>query len=371
MKREELLRYIGSVDDKYIEELFTDSVNAVKNRRKKHGWAVLAACMALAMLGGFAVFNNRAADEVVIDNKADNKADNYVAPITSKNTVIMLDVNPSVSIEVNDDGVVVEVSAENKDADEILSELKLDGKKYEDAILKAVKVFNQHDYISPLKNSLLITVLNDNDKTSECIREKAVNAIINNESKYEVSVLSQIMTDERAYKKTASEYGVSSGRMLLIDKTNKMNPNFPIDKLAAQTIHTLNQLYAYTGLPKLVHRAGTAAGTVPGEYIGQINTSDLSEKDLISFIKNISDFYDEWNSSHDLSDADNRVGNAYKAASSKTSDAREICNIVVESLKALEQNNNSSSGSKNNNKITADDVGKLADAVISIVEFFD
>ena len=379
-----MLRYIGSVDDKYIEELFTDSINTARTERRRPKWGLIAASLALVILGSVAVFGGHAPENSGV---ADVKPEPVPPVIAVKNSIVMLDVNPSISIEVNEAGEVVSVSAENEDADTLLGELKLEGKNYEEAVKISVSVLQTHEYITPLKNSVLITVLGDNEEIANEIRSNSVKAIVDGDSdEYELSVLSQIMTDDSKYKEEASQYNVSTGRMWLIEKTSVINDGFSVDNIAEQTIHTLNQLYTYTGLPELVERVGNAAGTVPDEYIEKMGVSELSGDDLISFVKDVSEFYDDWSTKSDTKDADRQIGNAFNSASSGTDEAREICHLVVDCLKVLEQNSNSNGGSNgsgsgsagggtqngsNDKKITADDIGKLADAIISIVEYFD
>lgn len=380
MKSEDLLRHIGSVDDKYIEELFTDSVSTANAQRRKPKWALIAACFALVLLGSIAVFGGHTDEGTAIPVTTPNNMD---APVVAvKNSIIMIDVNPSISLDVNSDGKVVSATAENEEAEALLSNLKLEKKGYETAVSEIVGALEANGYLSQMKNSLLITVVNENKSLADTVRHKAVaSAIKNNDTDYELSVLSQIMTSDKKYAESAEKYGISTGRMWLIKKTNDMNEGFAIDNLAAESVHTLNQLYDYTGLPKLVQRIGSAAGTAPAGYIEKMGVSELSAEEIVGVVKEFSDFYDNW----DGDDADSVVENAYKSAASKTSDAEEISYIVLESLniltKAGERISNAADNAATQSDeqpaatseplITADDVTEIAEFVIQIVEYFD
>lgn len=373
MKSEELLRHIGSVDDKYIEEMFTDSVNTAGAQRRKPKWALIAACFALVLLGSIAVFGDHSDDGTA--NAA--TPGNQNAPVVIKNSKIMIDVNPAISLDVAPEGKVVSATAENEAAEKVLANLQLENKDYENAVSEIVNALKADGYISQMKNSLLITVINEDMSVADTVRHKAVaSATANNAADYELSVLSQIMTGDAKYVESADKYGISTGRMWLVKKTNDMNEGFILDNLAAETVHTLNQLYDYTGLPKLVQRVGSAAGTAPKDYIEKMGVSELSAKEIVGVVKEFSDFYDNWNGD----DADSVVENAYNSAAEKTSDAEEISYIVMESLNlltkagerisnAIEQSDEPEATSQP--LITADDVKEIAGFVIEIVEYFD
>lgn len=375
MKSEELLRHIGSVDDKYIDELFTDSVNSADVQRRKPRWALIAACFALVLFGSIAVFGGQSSEGTVIPVTTPNNMDPPVVEV--KNSIIMIDVNPAISLDVDPNGKVVGVTAENEEAEDLLSNLKLKNKDYETAVTDIVNALEDNGYLSQLKNSLLITVVNEDKSLADTVRHRAVAAAFENSSAdYKLSVLSQIMTSDKKYAESAEKYGISTGRMWLIKKTNDMNEDFVLDNLAAQTVHTLNQLYEYTGLPKLVQRVGTAAGTAPKDYIEKMGVSELPAEEIVGVVKEFSDFYDNWNGD----DADSVVENAYNSAAAKTSDAEEISYIVLESLNILteagERISNAVAQSDEPEAaseplITADDVTEIAEFVIQIVEYFD
>lgn len=380
MKSEELLRHIGSVDDKYIDELFTDSVNSADVQRRKPRWALIAACFALVLFGSIAVFGGQSSEGTVIPVTTPNNMDPPVVEV--KNSIIMIDVNPAISLDVDPNGKVVSATAENEEAEALLSNLELGKKDYETAVSEIISALKTNGYLSQMKNSLLITVVNENKSLADTVRHKTVaSAIKNNRTDYKLSVLSQIMTSDKKYAESAEKYGISTGRMWLIKKTNDMNEDFALDNLAAQTVHTLNQLYEYTGLPKLVQRVGTAAGTAPKDYIEKMGVSELPAEEIVGVVKEFSDFYDNWNGD----DADSVVENAYNSAAAKTSDAEEISYIVLESLniltKAGERISNAASNAVTQNNeqpaatsqplITADDVTEIAEFVVQIVEYFD
>ena len=51
MRKEDLLNYIGSVNDRYIEELFEDEVKAMPKSSDHKSWRALAASLAVIVVG--------------------------------------------------------------------------------------------------------------------------------------------------------------------------------------------------------------------------------------------------------------------------------------------------------------------------------
>lgn len=373
MRREDMLRQIGSVDDRFIEELFTDSIKATKPVRRKPRWALIAACFAVIILSGAMLHSRLTPEESAVDKPTINDT----APIPAKNSVIMLDVNPSIKLEVNDKGQVVEVKAENADAQAIIDGLELNGKDYRDALSEAVSAMQEQNYITSLRNSVLITVLDDSEEKADSLRSGIVEAIeLNDEGEYGISILSQTMTEDEQLDKTAEQYCVSPGRMWLVEKVCSMNETFTEDEFAEENIHIINQILEYIGLPESVHRDGAVAGVVPEEYRGDLHFEELNGEEVISFAESLADFYDKWGGDNGVADADSKVEYAFKSATSDTDEAREICSLVSDSLCVLAQGtadpgNAESVAKAEKTQESVRNVEKLAQGIISIVEYFD
>ena len=117
MRKEDLLKYIGSVNDRYIDELLESNIQTVSKTGGYKGWRTLAASLAVIAIGSAAMFLGL--------GKADIGTTDIDGNIThlpmAENTVVMLDVNPSIRLEVNDRNKVVKVNAVNSDAEKVMN----------------------------------------------------------------------------------------------------------------------------------------------------------------------------------------------------------------------------------------------------------
>lgn len=164
MKSEELLRHIGSVKDEYIEELMSEPAIPARRRAGNRGLiASIAACLAVVLLGTSIM----AANGADVETGKMTLSGGITTLTMAQNSVIMLDVNPSIRLEVNDRGVVVEAQALNEDAQTVMAELELCGKDYTAAVTEVIGTLQEKQYITELKNSILVSVT---DAIARCVR---------------------------------------------------------------------------------------------------------------------------------------------------------------------------------------------------------
>lgn len=237
----------------------------------------------------------------------------------ARNSVIMIDVNPSIRIEVNDRDTVVAVEGLNDDSKPVLEGLELKGKDYKSAVSEIVTSLQEKEYITNLKNSILISVAAPNDDMSKEILSGAVETVegIDKAIDYGLSILSQIVSLDDAAEATAEKYGISEGRVDIINKFVAEHSDYSFDKLVENNIQLLNQLFEYIGLPEGVERIGAVAGVVPSEYEEKLNLSELSCDELISFTSAISDFYDKLSEYYSPGDVAKRIGYEFSIAESQ------------------------------------------------------
>lgn len=242
----------------------------------------------------------------------------------ARNSVIMIDVNPSIRIEVNDRDTVVAVEGLNDDSKPVLEGLELKGKDYKTAVSEIVTSLQEKEYITNLKNSILISVAAPNDDMSKEILSGAVETVegIDKAIDYGLSILSQIVSLDDAAEATAEKYGISEGRVDIINKFVAEHSDYSFDKLVENNIQLLNQLFEYIGLPEGVERIGAVAGVVPSEYEEKLNLSELSCDELISFTSAISDFYDKLSEYYSPGDVAKRIGYEFSIAESSSGTAK-------------------------------------------------
>lgn len=331
MKSEELLRHIGSVKDEYIEELMSEPARSTRRRAgNRRTIASIAACLAVILLGTSIM----AADGTDVETGRMTLSGGVKNLDMAHNSVIMLDVNPSVRLEVNDRGAVVKADALNEDAQGVIAGLELGGKEYTAAVTEVVGAMKEKQYITDLKNSILVSVIDTNEQTAEAMRESAVNAIVefNKSVDYSFSVLSQIIKDDKSISDLAGQYGVSEGRVEMINKLISEHSGYSFEQLIKCNVQTINQLFEYTGLPETIQRIGDVAGVVPTEYREKLKLSELNFEELLSFTSAISDFYDKLSDYYSESDVAKRIGYEFNIIESMNDDGKKLWAVLAESL---------------------------------------
>ena len=97
--------------------------------------------------------------------------------INNIDSVIALDVNPSIVIKTNNFGKVKSVNGLNDDGNKVIDNLKLKNKNVEDSINDVVDSMIKNGYISENKNSILISVDNKDNIKGEELKSKLTNEI--------------------------------------------------------------------------------------------------------------------------------------------------------------------------------------------------
>lgn len=171
-------------------------------------------------------------------------------PVTTpKNTnlafQIIVDVNPSISIDVDKDGIVQKVSAGNKDAKKIVKQVREKLNKdtgYTEAVELVVKKLNKNGYLDKKKNAMLLSVVsNDREQVKEEARNvKSVTKQIIENKNIKCKTLYQNcdITDE--VKKVSQKNDVSFGKAILCMKLAEKE-KISVKKMCSQNIDTLIQ----------------------------------------------------------------------------------------------------------------------------------
>ena len=134
-------------------------------------------------------------------------------------SVITLDINPSVEIRLNDSERVVEAKALNSDGEKVLKGMDLKNVDMDVAINAIVGSLLKNGYISEVANSVLVSVKNDDEVKASEIEEKIIDEVekILKASKINAAILSQMYDDnDDEIKRIAKENNISEGRAKLI-----------------------------------------------------------------------------------------------------------------------------------------------------------
>ncbi|MBR3060292.1 MAG: hypothetical protein IKG89_06725 [Oscillospiraceae bacterium] len=242
----------ASGDVWYLEEAGHKKTKASRNYR---GWAGLAAaCFALVFIGWFQLFR-------------------------TPDATICLDVNPSVSVEVNRLGRVVRAEADNEDGRIILDNMKLRNTHIDTAMNALLGSMVRHGYLSPAQNTLLISVNGRNESRTESLRqrvsedaEQTLRNLLGNSI-----ILGQTIKPDAAAEELAGKYGITPGKATLILRLLQDHPAWDMELLTGMPM---------TGLIKYCRAAGIDisgylgdGGEVLGDWESLLDPEDPDDND--------------------------------------------------------------------------------------------
>ncbi len=205
-------------------------------------------------------------------------------------SVVAFDVNPSVEIRLDASEKVVELFANNADAEKIVENVDVNGAELNIAVDAIVYSMISHGYIDDISNSILISI-EDEDPTRGAELQakvaKEVNSVLTSSS-INASVLSQYIDED--FDEITTEYQISTGKATLVDEIATKNPELEIEYLTQLSINELNLLSTN---PKNTPTDVTASGTPSdGKFIGvemaiaaALANAGVTENDIIGGIE--------------------------------------------------------------------------------------
>ncbi len=194
-------------------------------------------------------------------------------------TIVSLDVNPSVQIEVDEDGKVIKALAMNDDAAEIIGTMDLSGSTLEVAVNAIVGAMVRAGKLSEIQNSILLSVNAKNAELEKQISDR-LTAEVNKamqESGLGAAILSQSVADDKELAALAEKYGITEGKAQLIKKILGLAPQYTFESLVGLTVNELNVIInSKVSVPDGVTSTGTAS---TGAYI----TAEEAKRKALEF----------------------------------------------------------------------------------------
>ncbi len=202
------------------------TVIPMTNHKTKKHWLryAVAACLSLILVGaaagGFLLHQART--------------------VTS---VVSLDVNPSIQLQVNSSEKVLQVQALNAEAQEVLADMPLEGTHLNVAVNAIVGSLLQHGYLDSISSAILISVEDADIQRASRLQQELTDqvgaALLNQQS--QASILSQTLTSDQQLQDQAAQNNISVGKAALI-QTIQQNGDFTFDQLAALSVEELSQM---------------------------------------------------------------------------------------------------------------------------------
>ncbi len=142
------------------------------------------------------------------------------AAVSGSETVIALDVNPSIELEINKNEKITEVRALNEEAKIVLGEMDLERVDLDVAINAIIGSMLKNGYLSADQNSILISIDTKNKDKAEALKEKLtgeIDALLGG-SQIDASVITQDFDRNGADSQKGEQNGISPAKAALISK---------------------------------------------------------------------------------------------------------------------------------------------------------
>ena len=214
---------------------------------------LIAACLVLAVIGG--VVGGRFLGGNIDPGPA-------TAAVAS---VVSLDVNPSVRLDVSAEEVVLAAQPINDDAGNILDGMDLTGTDLNVAVNAIVGSLLKHGYVDELANSVLVSVEDQDAARGAALEEKLAGEIsqVLESASIHGAILSQTFSSDAALEQKAAEYGISLGKAALIQTLVEGSDHLSFESLVGLSINELNLLVNSTAVQ------GTSSAQQGGETVAQ------------------------------------------------------------------------------------------------------
>lgn len=184
-------------------------------------------------------------------------------------SVIGLDVNPSLEITANSQDRVLAVTARNADAVRVLDGMDLKGTDLKVAFNALIGSLLQQGYLQEDSSAVLLSVENGNAAHREALQQQLGDIVQVTLQKQGVAVdlTTQNLTGDRTVQQLAEKLGVSTGKAQLIQSIIEKDPSLKAEDLAQKTVAELNQLAQ--------EKHASSVNTASGEYIGMEKAKEL------------------------------------------------------------------------------------------------
>ncbi len=239
-------------------------INMTTRKPARKRWpALVAACLAVMLLGGGGVFYQQA---------------NAVA------SVVSLDVNPSIELKVSRSEKVLVCAPLNDDAKTILADMgdgeDLKGAKLDVAVNAIVGSLVRNGYLSSISSAIMISVEDKDTARAEKLQRELTDAVdgVLQTSEAKASVLTQTLTQDTARDQQAQENNISTGKAALVNRVLAINPELPFDALAKLSVEELRDL-TEAGAPAMPIGKDKARDIAVAEF-GKVSTAEILHSEV-------------------------------------------------------------------------------------------
>ncbi len=255
MNRQKISKALDHLD----EELIAGTLDATDRQNRKGGnnmtrnskikmWSAIAAALVLLVTGAFVL--------------------TYIIRGNQPNTIIALDVNPSLEIEVNDKEEVVRINTLNEDAKIVVGDMDFANVDLDVAVNALVGAMLRHGYLTADQNSILISVDASDTARAEALQKTLSDTVTQllESSNIQASIMTQTFSKNDASLPTG-DVEVSAAQATLIQKIldsglcDAYGTPYTYDRLAGYRVNELKLILESKGLTvEGIAYVGGAAG---------------------------------------------------------------------------------------------------------------
>ena len=239
-------------------------INMTTRKPARKRWpALVAACLAVMLLGGGGVFYQQA---------------NAVA------SVVSLDVNPSIELKVSRSEKVLACAPLNEDAKTILADMgdgeDLKGAKLDVAVNAIVGSLVRNGYLSSISSAIMISVEDKDTARAEKLQRELSSTVdgVLQTSETKASVLTQTLTQDTARDQQAQENNISTGKAALVNRVLAINPELQFDALAKLSVEELKDL-TEAGAPAMPIGKDKARDIAVAEF-GKVSAAEILHSEV-------------------------------------------------------------------------------------------
>lgn len=200
-------------------------------------------------------------------------------------SVVEIDVNPSIEIEVSKNDKVRDVDALNDDAEIIIGDMEFEGVDIDVAVNALVGSMIRHGYIDEANSSVLVSVRGKDGARSTALKTKVEREVMDILSGYRFDneVIGQVITDNRALHEKADLYDISLGKAAFIQRIVDTDASKDFGELADAGISELSLIAEANGadskdsMTDSFDKMGSGADT--SVYIGETKAQEIALAD--------------------------------------------------------------------------------------------
>ena len=195
---------LDKIDLSTPQEIYVKPSRRVRMYRRMRTVAMAAAaCLCVAVLGGgVSFYQNHRVD-----------------------SVIGIDVNPSIELSVNRNEKVLQANPLNDDAEAILDDMNLKNVDLDIAVNALIGSMVRNGYLDELDNAILVTVTNEDEKKASSLRQDVVGDVETSLQEHAVQavVYDQQMKVTEEIQNLAEKYHISYGKAYFLQELIRDN----------------------------------------------------------------------------------------------------------------------------------------------------